>query len=226
MQIKVFKSGNMKDAMTAMKAELGEDAVILHSKKYKEGGILGIGSREVVEITAAVEETSLPKRTDTLRLNHPTVAPNSLLTRYKTDGTEQGVAEAEQRVEKLTQLDALAEKVSAQKAQDSDPPKNFEEILQAETREMQLEIRNEELGMEDDSVSTEEKSESIEETPSSEETIQFWTVLSPLIASLNALWLKPASPVQNRHHLKVSHLPAHIFEKQFPSPQTFFSFLR
>ena len=172
MQIKVFKAGNMKDAMTAMKAELGEDAVILHSKKYKEGGILGIGSREVVEITAAVEETSLPKRTDTLRLNHPTVAPNSLLTRYKTDGTEQGVAEAEQRVEKLTQLDELAEKVSAQKAQASEPSKDFEAILQAETQEMQLEIRNEELGMEDDSVSAEEKSESIEETPSSEETIQ------------------------------------------------------
>ena len=73
MQIKVFKAGNMKDAMEAMKAELGDDAVILHSKKYKEGGLLGIGSREVVEITAAVEESSLPKKIEPTNLQHPTV---------------------------------------------------------------------------------------------------------------------------------------------------------
>ena len=135
MQIKVFKASNMKDAMAAMKAELGEDAVILHSKKYKEGGILGIGSREVVEITAAVEENSLPKKTEPTQLKHPTV-----LNRYKTDGTAQGVAGAEQAIENLSnepkdeiprpiQLDELAEKISEQK-KSADSPKNFENILQ------------------------------------------------------------------------------------------------
>jgi len=135
LQIKVFKASNMKDAMAAMKAELGEDAVILHSKKYKEGGILGIGSREVVEITAAVEENSLPKKTEPTQLKHPTV-----LNRYKTDGTAQGVAGAEQAIENLSnepkdeiprpiQLDELAEKISEQK-KSADSPKNFENILQ------------------------------------------------------------------------------------------------
>ena len=80
----------MKDAMEAMKAELGDEAVILHSKKYKEGGLLGIGSREVVEITAAVEESSLPKKIEPTNLQHPTV-----VTRYKTDGTEQAIRNAE-----------------------------------------------------------------------------------------------------------------------------------
>ena len=135
MQIKVFKASNMKDAMAAMKAELGEDAVILHSKKYKEGGILGIGSREVVEITAAVEENSLPKKDEPTRLKHPTV-----LNRYKTDGTAQGVAGAEQAIENLStetkdetprpmQSEELAEKVSEQK-KSAESPKNFEDILQ------------------------------------------------------------------------------------------------
>ncbi|MBR6712792.1 MAG: flagellar biosynthesis protein FlhF [Selenomonadaceae bacterium] len=90
MQIKVFKAGNMKDAMEAMKAELGDEAVILHSKKYKEGGLLGIGSREVVEITAAVEESSLPKKSEPMNFQHPNV-----VTRYKTDGTEQAIRNAE-----------------------------------------------------------------------------------------------------------------------------------
>ena len=55
MQIKVFKAETMKEAMAAMKAELGEDAVILHSRKYKKGGFLGFGGKEIIEITAAVE---------------------------------------------------------------------------------------------------------------------------------------------------------------------------
>ena len=88
----------MKDAMAAMKAELGDDAVILHSKKYKEGGLLGIGSREVVEITAAVEESSLPKKKEPINLQHPTV-----LTRYtetiKTEKTPPDVEEESPPVE-------------------------------------------------------------------------------------------------------------------------------
>ena len=60
MHIKVFKAGSMKEAMAAMKAELGPNAVILHSKKYKESGLFGFRNREIVEITAAVEDTPPP----------------------------------------------------------------------------------------------------------------------------------------------------------------------
>ncbi|MBQ9488229.1 MAG: hypothetical protein IJU91_10620 [Selenomonadaceae bacterium] len=62
MQIKVFKAETMKDAMAAMKAELGEDAVILHSRKYKSGGFFGFGGKEIIEITAAVEAVPLAER--------------------------------------------------------------------------------------------------------------------------------------------------------------------
>lgn len=47
----------MKEAVAAMRAELGSRAVILHSKKYKESGLLGLRTRDVVEITAAVEDS-------------------------------------------------------------------------------------------------------------------------------------------------------------------------
>ena len=62
MQIKVFKAESMKEAMSAMKAELGEDAVILHSRKYKKGGFLGFGGKEIIEITAAIEDVPLAER--------------------------------------------------------------------------------------------------------------------------------------------------------------------
>ena len=46
----------MKEAMEEVKNELGRDAVILHTKKYREGGFLGYHSKDVVEVTAAVED--------------------------------------------------------------------------------------------------------------------------------------------------------------------------
>ena len=50
----------MKDAMAQVKDELGDDAVILHTKKIKKGGILGYGAKEIFEVTAALDE--VPRR--------------------------------------------------------------------------------------------------------------------------------------------------------------------
>ena len=111
MQIKVFKAPTMKEAMAAMKAELGDDAVILHSKKYKEGGLLGIGSKEVVEITAAVEESALPEKNISPRpAPKPTLFSNAA-NKYKTSGTAEGVAAAEKLDANLKSESEVAPKI-------------------------------------------------------------------------------------------------------------------
>jgi len=56
LQIKVFKERNAKAAMDKVRLELGPDAVILHTKKYTTGGIFGYGGKQVVEVTAAIED--------------------------------------------------------------------------------------------------------------------------------------------------------------------------
>lgn len=43
----------MAEALAVVKKSLGADAVILHTRTYKRGGIWGIGARTVVEVTAA-----------------------------------------------------------------------------------------------------------------------------------------------------------------------------
>lgn len=114
MQIKVVKALTMKEAMQQVKEELGPDAVILHTKKYREGGFLGYHSTEVVEVTAAIEDqddAALKKRAkrnvtmkpktaasgSTLDIVSPAspVMPSSVLSQYKTNGTETGVKMAE-----------------------------------------------------------------------------------------------------------------------------------
>lgn len=111
----------MKEAMQQVKEELGPDAVILHTKKYREGGFLGYHSTEVVEVTAAIEdqeEKRTPKRAkqngagkagktekkdtsgQTLDILSPAapVMPTQVLSQYKTNGTEAGVRLAESPV--------------------------------------------------------------------------------------------------------------------------------
>ena len=138
----------MKDAMEAMKAELGDEAVILHSKKYKEGGLLGIGSREVVEITAAVEENALPKKDEPMNLQHPTV-----VTRYKTDGTEQAIRNAELEIGNENPVEEP--KPAEETTQPVEEPKPAEETTQPV----------EELKPEEETTQPEEQSKPVEETP-------------------------------------------------------------
>ena len=89
----------MKEAVAKMKAELGDDAVILHTKKYKEGGLLGLGSREMVEITAAIEdEKPTPKKEPEIPQRTTPIMPPSVLSQYKTNGTAEGVAMAEREL--------------------------------------------------------------------------------------------------------------------------------
>lgn len=49
----------MEEAVAKMKAEFGDDAVILHTKKYKEGELLGLENKDIVEITVAIEDKKL-----------------------------------------------------------------------------------------------------------------------------------------------------------------------
>ncbi|MBN2563503.1 MAG: flagellar biosynthesis protein FlhF [Phycisphaerae bacterium] len=45
----------MSDALAKVKTELGRDAVILHTRTVKRGGIFGVGARSLVEITATAD---------------------------------------------------------------------------------------------------------------------------------------------------------------------------
>lgn len=55
MRVKRIVALNMHEAMEKIKAELGNDAVILHTRYFKEGGFLGLFRKNYVEVTAAVE---------------------------------------------------------------------------------------------------------------------------------------------------------------------------
>jgi len=57
MQVKKYVGENIQDVIWKVKGDLGADAVIIHTRRYKDGGFLGIfGGKDKVEVVAAVAQ--------------------------------------------------------------------------------------------------------------------------------------------------------------------------
>lgn len=54
MNVKTYQGPSMAETLAKVKQELGASAVILHTRSFKQGGVMGLGARNVVEITAGM----------------------------------------------------------------------------------------------------------------------------------------------------------------------------
>ena len=61
MRVKRFVGKTIQEAMLQVKLEMGKDALILQTRKFKEGGFLGFFAKEYVEVTAATETDNLDR---------------------------------------------------------------------------------------------------------------------------------------------------------------------
>lgn len=61
MLVKTFQAATMAEALRLVKAELGPDAMILSTKKERQGGVLGFFSKQVVKVTAAIDPHRPPQ---------------------------------------------------------------------------------------------------------------------------------------------------------------------
>ncbi len=63
MVIKKYTASNMNEALTRIRYELGKNAVIISQRKVRKPGISGFFSGKMIEVTAAVENSSFKKET-------------------------------------------------------------------------------------------------------------------------------------------------------------------
>lgn len=61
MNLKTYQARTMSDALAEVKRDLGRDAVILHTRSFRKGGLFGLGGRHMWEITAA-PNVNVPSR--------------------------------------------------------------------------------------------------------------------------------------------------------------------
>ena len=91
MQVKTVRASSVKEAMEQIKDELGSDAVLLHTKKYREGGVLG--GAEMIEVTAAVDENQarVPRAASAYVPPASPILPTGVLNQYRM--TEPSIAD-------------------------------------------------------------------------------------------------------------------------------------
>jgi flagellar biosynthesis protein FlhF len=75
MNLKTFRAPSMAQALSEVKKDLGKDAVILHTRSYRVGAVMGMGGKQMIEITAA----------DHVSARGPTIRPTQ--PRSKADFT-------------------------------------------------------------------------------------------------------------------------------------------
>ncbi|WP_302816950.1 flagellar biosynthesis protein FlhF [Selenomonas flueggei] len=83
MQVKTVRASSVKEAMEQIKDELGSNAVLLHTKKYREGGVLG--GEEMIEVTAAVDETQprTPRASSAYVPPASPILPTNVVNQYR-----------------------------------------------------------------------------------------------------------------------------------------------
>lgn len=60
-----FKSETLDQAYRAMRQKLGDDAIVVRTATVKEGGFMGLFTREVTELTAASTVSNVPRKRQT-----------------------------------------------------------------------------------------------------------------------------------------------------------------
>jgi flagellar biosynthesis protein FlhF len=60
MKVKKYTANTMREAMTTIRLELGDDAVILNSKEVETGGFLGFFTKKQIEVIAAIDPSTNP----------------------------------------------------------------------------------------------------------------------------------------------------------------------
>lgn len=89
MKVKVFTASSMQEAMSQVKSQLGIDAVILHTRRFHKGGILGYMGKEMIEVTAAVEDKPPVVSTPKLPPTMPEVmVPQNIVKQYTNAGSK------------------------------------------------------------------------------------------------------------------------------------------
>lgn len=87
MNMQTFQGNSMAEALEKVKKALGPDAVILHTRTLRSGGVLGVGARNVVEITAS-RDASLLHPTERRGIIGRTSRPPLGGARGATSGTD------------------------------------------------------------------------------------------------------------------------------------------
>jgi len=75
LNLRTYQAHSLTEALTRIKSDLGDDAVILHSRTFRRGGMLGLGGQIIYEVTASLPAPRPRASADGLRKAAATTRP-------------------------------------------------------------------------------------------------------------------------------------------------------
>ncbi len=129
---KIYRAKTMKEALARVRRDLGGDAIILASREVRRRRLLGIGPRELIEVTASA---TMPSGSTTF-LNEPT---DPRAARELAGSTLSAAAQAQFGAQ-LSQLHAMVETLSRQGRIDHLLPDLPGELVPTYARLVEVEI--------------------------------------------------------------------------------------
>ncbi|MEI2663873.1 flagellar biosynthesis protein FlhF [Rossellomorea sp. LJF3] len=132
MKVKKYTARSMNEAMKKVRAELGEDAVILNSKVSYTGGFIGLFKKKMIQVIAAIDpevenEKLEISRLKTKQASSPVIQPD----------LEKGQHDSNRLVE--TELKELKQMISSMKSRD-----HFEKFSD-DAKEVLLHLKNQDV---------------------------------------------------------------------------------
>lgn len=107
MRVKKYTASTMPEAMEKIRRDLGEDAVILHSREINKGGFLGFFTKKSLEVTAASDPESVSSSPRLSRADQSELSVANAQT--KSQEAWPGIADEFQRLQgDVTRLKASA----------------------------------------------------------------------------------------------------------------------
>lgn len=107
MKLKTYRAYTMAEALAAVKRDLGADAVIVQTRTMKQGGLLGIGRKTIVEVTATPAERNArgaSKAAPRRALPSSEAARKAYSAAASTPSRSQPSTDAQQRVDALAEM--------------------------------------------------------------------------------------------------------------------------
>jgi flagellar biosynthesis protein FlhF len=105
MKIKKYTGADFQEAIQKAKKEMGQDAIILHTRHIKKGGFLGLFTRSQVEITVAADESLQVERDRSRRSNSPNgPAPDDSATGCRPDPQVPSTSQLAEEIKQMKEI--------------------------------------------------------------------------------------------------------------------------
>jgi flagellar biosynthesis protein FlhF len=142
MNIRKYRAATMRDALEKVKSDLGDEALVLGSRQVRDGGFLGIGGRQLVEVSVSTEFAGAKSKTDS-KIEAPAAKSSSILGLQRSSKTRPATQTPSTAFTALAARAYSSELSSATKSEGTDITTAVLERAKARTSEVVMPVNKE-----------------------------------------------------------------------------------